>query len=192
MLDACAREDIAVPEEVAVIAVDNDELLCGLSNPPLSSVIPNPQRIGYEAAELLDRLMSKEASDHDNIEIPPLGIASRQSSDILAIEDPDVAAALRYIREHACHGITVHDVLDHVPVSRSWLERNFRKRLNRSPQAEIRNVQIKQCKALLATTDLSLERIAGLTGFEHPEYLSVVFKRETGQPPGQYRRSVHE
>jgi LacI family transcriptional regulator len=78
-------------------------------------------------------------------------------------------------------------LLSHLSVSRSWLERNFRKLLNRSPQAEIRMVQIKRCKELLRTTNLSLEKIAGLAGFEHPEYMSVVFKRETGRTPGQYR-----
>jgi LacI family transcriptional regulator len=83
--------------------------------------------------------------------------------------------------------VTVHEVLEHVAASRSWLERNFRKLLSRSPQAEIRNVQVKRCKELLRTTTLSLEQIARLTGFEHPEYMNVVFKREVGETPGRYR-----
>lgn len=191
VLNACAREDTAVPEEVAVVGVDNDELLCGLASPPLSSIIPNPERIGYEAAQLLDELMSGQSPDRKSIEIPPIGVATRQSSDTLAIPDREVAAALRFIREHACEGTTVQAVLDRVPVSRSWLERYFRKYLNRSPQTEIRNVQIKRAKELLTATELSLEQIANLTGFNHPEYFSVVFKRETGETPGQFRRSVH-
>jgi len=190
VLNACARSDLAVPEQVAVVGVDNDELLCGLCSPQLTSVIPNPERIGYEAAELLDKLMSGQTPDCGGVEIPPIGIATRQSSDTLAISDPDVAAALSFIREHACEGTTVQAVLDHVPVSRSWLERNFRKHLKRSPQAEIRNVQVKRAKELLAETDLPLDQIAGLTGFDHPEYLSVVFKRECNETPGQYRRVV--
>jgi LacI family transcriptional regulator len=185
--DACARLDIAVPEQVAVIGVDNDELVCGLCNPPLSSIIPDPERIGYEAASWLGRLMEGEKPTALDIEIPPRGVAVRQSSDVFAVEDTTLAEALRFIRERACDGTTVNELLEHLSVSRSWLERNFRKLLNHSPQAEIRAVQVKRCKELLRTTNLSLEKIARLAGFEHPEYMSVVFKRVTGQTPGQYR-----
>jgi LacI family transcriptional regulator len=192
VLDACARDDCAVPEEVAVIGVDNDELLCSLCSPPLSSVIPNPERIGYEAAAWLDRIMRGEAPAVREIEIPPKGIAVRQSSDVFAVSDPVIVSALRFIREHACEGTTVQELLNHLCVSRSWLEKKFRKLLGRSPQAEIRNVQVKRCKELLRTTDLSLEKIASLTGFVHPEYMSVVFKREVGATPGQFRNSNGE
>jgi LacI family transcriptional regulator len=187
VLDACGRLDLAVPEQVAVIGCDNDEVVCNLCNPPLSSIMPNPERIGYEAASWLDRMMQGEEPPVLDVEIPPQGIAVRQSSDVFAVSDEVVAAALRFIRERACYGGTVQDLVDHLSVSRSWLERNFRKLLNRSPQAEIRNVQVKRCKELLRSTTLSLEKIARLAGFEHPEYMSVVFKRETGTTPGQYR-----
>lgn len=187
VLDACRRISAAVPEEVAVIGVDNDELVCELCDPPLSSVMPNPQRIGFEAAALLDRLMKGEEPTQMSKLVEPLGIVTRQSTDVLAIEDPLVASAVKYIRQHACDGISVVDVLQHVPVSRSILERRFRKFIGRSPQAEIRNVQLKRVKQLLRETDLPLERIAGLSGYDHPEYMSVVFKRELGQTPGQYR-----
>jgi LacI family transcriptional regulator len=187
VLDACGRLDLAVPEQVAVIGCDNDEVVCNLCNPPLSSIMPNPERIGYEAASWLDRMMQGEEPPVLELEIPPQGIAVRQSSDVFAVSDEVVAAALRFIRERACYGATVQDLVDHLSVSRSWLERNFRKLLNRSPQAEIRNVQVKRCKELLRSTTLSLEKIARLAGFEHPEYMSVVFKRETGTTPGQYR-----
>jgi LacI family transcriptional regulator len=190
VLDACERVGLAVPEEVAVIGVDDDVLVCELCNPPLSSVVPNPERIGYEAAALLARLMAGEKPETDDWQVEPLGVTARQSTDVLAIDDPHVAAALRYIREHACEGATVGDVLARVPLSRTILERRFRKYLGRSPQGEIRAVQLKRVKQLLAETDLRLERIAELAGYEHPEYLSVVFKRETGQTPGQYRRQA--
>jgi LacI family transcriptional regulator len=189
VLDACGRDNIAVPEQAAVIGVDNDELLCGLCNPPLSSVIPNPEQIGYEAAAWLDRLMRGEKPPVQEVEVPPQGVAVRQSTDMFAVSDPTIASALRFIRERACEGVTVQEILDHVAVSRSWLERNFRKLLSRSPQAEIRNVQVKRCKELLRTTTLSLEQIARLTGFEHPEYMNVVFKREVGETPGRYRNA---
>jgi LacI family transcriptional regulator len=190
VLDACTRLGWSVPEEAAVIGVDDDALLCELCDPPLSSVQPNAERLGYEAAALLDDLMAGRARNEPEPLVAPTGVTTRQSTDVLAIDDPQIAAAVRMIRELACRGVTVADVLKHVPQSRTLLERKFRKFLGRSPQAEIRQVQIKRAKQLLAETDLKLERIAELTGFQHPEYLSVVFKRETGITPGQFRRSA--
>lgn len=190
VLDACQRVGLGVPEDVAVIGVDDDVLLCELCDPPLSSVVPNPERVGYEAAALLDQLMAGEKPPRADRVIEPLGVTARQSTDVLAIDDVHVAAALRYIREHACHGATVPEVLAQVPLSRTILERRFRKYLGRSPQAEIRAVQLKRVRQLLAETELRLERIAELAGFEHPEYMSVVFKRATGQTPGAYRRQA--
>jgi LacI family transcriptional regulator len=187
VLDACGRDNVAVPEQAAVIGVDNDEMLCNLCDPPLSSVIPDPERIGHEAALWLERLIQGQTPEALEIEIPPRGIAIRQSTDVFAVSDPVLANALRFIREHACEGMTVQHLIDHLRVSRSWLERSFRKLLGRSPQAAIRLVQIKRCKELLQSTSLSLDKIAGLAGFEHPEYMSVVFKRETGETPGQFR-----
>ncbi len=132
LLDACRRAGVAVPEEVAVVGVDNDELVCELAYPPLSSVIPDAVRIGYEAAALLDRLMKGEPAPAAMQTIPPLGVAVRQSSDVTAIADPRLADAMRFIREHACDGIGVDDVLDHVAVSRSVLQRLFRKQFDRT------------------------------------------------------------
>src|SRR5262249_27759987 len=144
----------------------------------------------YEAAALLDRLMAGEKPPKQDWLIEPLGVTTRQSTDVLAIDDAHVAAALRYIREHACHGTTVAELLTQGPLSRTILERRFRKYLGRSPQAEIRAVQLKRVKQLLAETDLRLERIAELAGYEHPEYMSVAFKRATRQTPGEYRRQA--
>src|SRR5262249_14614230 len=152
--------------------------------------IPNPEKIGYEAAALLDRLMAGEPAPAEEVLIEPLGVVVRQSTDVLAIEDTHVTTALRYIREHACQGITVRDVLQQVPLSRTSLERQFRKFLGHSPQVEIRAVQLKRVQQLLAETKFPLDRIARLAGYEHPEYMSVVFKRQTGQTPGQYRRGA--
>lgn len=188
VLDACRHLQLAVPEEVAVVGVDNDELLCELAYPPLSSVIPDARRAGYEAAALLERLMRGEATATLETRIPPLGIHSRQSTDILAIEDLQVVQALRFIREHACDPIDVADVLRVVPVSRRILEKRFLKLLNRTPHAEILNVRLNRVRQLLTDTTLSLEEIAVRSGFEHPEYLSVVFKRELGITPRDYRR----
>jgi LacI family transcriptional regulator len=187
LLNACQRVDIAVPEELAVIGVDDDALVCNLCQPPLSSVVPNAERVGYEAAALLDRMMSGEIPPAQPLLIPPVRITIRQSSDVLAIEDAVVAAAVRFIRERACQGCGMKDLLRHIPMSRSLLERRFRQYLGRSPQAEIRAVQLKRVKQLLSESDLPLDQISPLAGYAHPEYMSVVFKRETGQTPGQYR-----
>jgi LacI family transcriptional regulator len=187
VLDACRQLDIAVPEEIAVIGTDNAETFCELCSPRLSSVVPNARRIGYEAAALLDRLMAGEQPPYNSLRIPPIGVITRQSTDILAIEDPDIATAVRFIREHACKGICVDDVIRQVPLSRSVLERGFRRYIGRSPQKEIRQTQIKHIKRLLLETDWPLERIAELTGFEYPEYMMVLFKREVGQTPTEYR-----
>lgn len=188
VLDACRRVDVAVPDEVAVIGVDNDELLCDLSQPPLSSVIPNVQRTGYEAAALLDQMISGRLSARSETHlIPPVGIATRQSSDVLVLEDRNVARAVQYIREHACEGIKVKDVLRAVPQSRTLLESRFKRLLGRTPHEEILRVRLARVKQLLVDTDLPLEEIADRTAFAHVEYLSVAFRREIGLPPSQFR-----
>jgi len=190
VLDACRRADLAVPEEIAVLGVDNDELICDLCDPPLSSVIVNPRKVGFEAAQMLDRLMNGQIIESPEILVEPIGVRARQSTDVLAIDHTDVAAALRMIREQACAGLTVPQLVRKTRLSRSVLERLFRKYLRHSPQQEIRLTQLKRVKELLVETDLPLAEIAGSTGFRHSEYLSVVFKRELGMTPGEYRRSV--
>jgi LacI family transcriptional regulator len=191
VVDACRRVNLAVPEEVAVIGVDDDVVLCELSSPPLSSVVPNAEQIGYEAATLLDCLMNDARVPQQEWLIPPLGVVTRQSTDVLAIDDPELVAAIRYIREHACQGTRVQEVLEHVPLSRTILERKFRKFLGHSPQGEIRAMQLQRVKQLLAETNLPLGRIAALAGYKHPEYMSNAFKRTIGQTPGDYRRQAH-
>lgn len=190
LLNACHQTGILVPEEVAVVGVDNEEIFCELCNPALSSVAPDAKRIGYQAAELLDQLMSGQSPPSRRILIDPLHVVTRRSSDTLAIKDRSVATALRFINEQALHGCTVTNVVNFVRVSRSFLERRFRQYLKRSPQAEIRRVQVSRIKQLLTETDFTLERISELSGFEHPEYMSVVFKRLIGQTPGQYRKQM--
>jgi LacI family transcriptional regulator len=187
VLDACRSAGLTVPEEVAVIGVDNDALLCDLASPPLSSVIPNTHRTGYEAAALLDRMMSgKRVSPVAHL-IAPLGVAARQSTDVLAVDDRNIARALQFIRDHACAGINVADVLKAVPLSRRVLEQRFQRMLGHTPREEILHVRLNRVKQLLVETDLPLYLIAERTGFEHVEYLSVVFKRETGATPSAFR-----
>jgi len=187
VLNACRRRAIQVPDEVAVIGVDNDEIFCNLSDPPMSSVIPNTHRTGYEAAALLDRMMAGESVRGEGRLFEPLGVATRQSTDVLAIEDRNLVQAIRYIRQHACEGISVKAVLNAMPQSRRMLEVRFKKTIGRTPHEEIVRVQLNQVKMLLVESDLSLEQIAGRTGFSHVEYLSAVFRDKVGMPPGRYR-----
>ena len=190
VVDACSSEGFAVPEEVSILGVDNDDLLCRICDPPLTSVIANSEGVGYCAAEILSQLMQGSRPSECEYLIEPLGIAERQSTDVIAIDDPALANALQFIRKNACHGISVDDVIANSAISRSSLERKLRKYLGRTPQEEIRYVQVKRVQEMLSTTELSLEKIAYLCGFDHPEYMYVVFKRQTGKTPGSFREQV--
>ncbi len=190
LLDACRAIDVAVPEEIAVIGVDNDELFCNLSEPPLTSVVPDARRTGYEAASLLQRQMAGEVVKGVPCFTKPRGVETRQSTDILAISDRHVAEALRFIREHSCDGITVADVLDRSRVSRRVLESRFRKVVGRTPHEELLRARLTRVKVLLSETDLSIAQIAERTGYQHIEYLSAQFARVLGMPPSQYRQQM--
>ena len=188
MLDACRRAGVAVPEEVAVVGVDNEELVCLLAYPPLSSVVPDAYRVGYESAALLDRMMKGHPVTEMLRSIPPVSVATRQSSDVTAIANPCLASAMQFIRESACQGIGVDDVLAHLSVSRSVLQRLFRKELGQTILDAITATRMHRVKQLLAETDLSLNDIADRAGFSYVEYLSTSFRHHTGQSPSSYRR----
>jgi LacI family transcriptional regulator len=190
ILDACQRARLAVPEEVAVIGVDDDEEICRLSNPPLTSVILNSEKAGYEGAKLLAKLMRGrgKSGKPEVFLIPPVGIATRRSTDVTAINDPLIANAARFIRERACRGVTVEELLSEFKTSRSVFYQRFHDTLGRSPHYEILRVQLDRVKNLLCQTTLPLKTIAEMAGFNNPNYLSVAFKREVGQTPGEFRR----
>jgi len=186
-LDACRRAGLAVPDDVAVLGVDDDELLCGLSTPPLSSVIPDSTGAGRLAAGLLERLMRGERLEATEWLLPPLGIATRQSSDVLAIDDPLVVTALQFIRARACTGIKVQDVVQELGTSRRTLDDRFTARVGHTPHEEIARQQFRRVEQLLAETDLPLATIADRCGFRHAEYMTVAFTRRHGMPPSRWR-----
>jgi LacI family transcriptional regulator len=198
VVDVCTEYGLAVPEEIAVIGVDDDDLICELSDPTLSSVRQNSQKHGYEAAALLHRMIvvrgeTKAVGKSYTVEksyIEPLGIVMRKSTDVLAIPDREVAVAVHFIREHFADGISVTDVLERVPLSRSTLERRFTKTIGRSPKAEILRVQLNRVRDLLAVTDFPVSKIADLTGFNYVAYMCNAFKEKTGLTPGQFRRKT--
>ncbi len=188
VLNACAQRGIAVPDEIAVIGADNDEVLCELSNPPLTSVDPDAHRMGYEAAALLERMIDGEPAPQEKILVQPAGVIVRKSTDVTAIPDRAVAAALYYIRENASRGISVDEVLQEVRLSRSTLERRFTKYVGRSPKNEILRVQLRHVKQFLTETDYPLAKVARLSGFKHVENMCHFFKAKTSETPGQYRK----
>jgi LacI family transcriptional regulator len=180
--------NIQVPEDVAVIGVDNDEMICRLATPPLSSVQQGTWRLGYEAAKLLGQMMAgKKAPKHKYV-IEPEGIVSRRSTDSLAIEDADVARAMRFIDEHASEGIKVPDVVEAVGGGRSTIERRFEAVMGRTIRAEIRRVQLERAKDLIASTDLPLKQIAATTGFGSIQHMTTLFRQQVGRTPAKYRR----
>lgn len=189
-LNACRKLGISVPDDLGVIGVDDDDAICPLSDPPLSSVRPNAERIGYRAAETLADLINGKRVSTDIEYVPPIGVSQRLSTQVIAVEDREVARACRFIRENACDGIDVGDIARLTKLSRRQLERRFRLALDRTPHDEITAVQITRVKQLLSETDLSLEQLAPLAGYDYKERLSAVFKRETGETPGQYRRQI--
>jgi LacI family transcriptional regulator len=187
-IDACRRAGIAVPDEVAVLGVDDDEVLCGLASPPLSSVMPDAIGAGRLAAELLDQLMRGGQLKRSEWLLPPLGIITRQSTDVLAIDDPLVVAAIRQIRDHACNGIKVTDVARDLKTTRRVLENRFTKRVGHTPHEEIARVQFRRVEHLLLETELSLAAIAARAGFKHTEYMTVAFTKRHGMPPSRWRQ----
>jgi LacI family transcriptional regulator len=188
LLAAAKVAGLAVPDEVAVIGVDDDELLCDLADPPLSSVAPDTDATGYLAAELLDRMMAGERVPPTAHLVKPIGVVPRQSTDTLSVADPALSAAVRYLRARACDGINVEDVLRQAPaLSRRTFEAEFKKLFGHLPHEELVRTRLRRVKELLTQTDLPLHAIAGRAGFRHAEYLSVVFKKREGIAPSEFR-----
>lgn len=190
VLDVCREHQVKVPSELALLGVDNDELLCDLCTPPLSSVIPAAHQTGREAAALLDAMMHGESVATEARLIDPIGVATRQSTDVLATEDSDIAIAIRYIRDHCCEGINVHDVLKVVPLSRRTFESRFQSIIGRTPHQEITRRRIEKVRQLLTETDFTLSQIAQRTGFQNQEYMSVAFRKAMNVPPAAYRKGT--
>jgi LacI family transcriptional regulator len=187
LLEACLRLRIKVPEEVAVVGADNDEPICRITSPPLSSVIINDHQRGYEAAALLDRMMSGEPPPKQPIYVEPSGVCTRASTDVMAISDPALVQALRFLREHCCDRLNVDDIVREVPLSRSVLERRFRKVVGRSINSEIVRLRINRAIELITETSLELKVIAQKAGFGTQSYMNAVFQEKLGKTPGSYR-----
>lgn len=188
VLDACRAAGIKVPFEMAVIGVDNDELLCELATPPLSSVALNAEAGGYRAAALLDQMMCGGSREPQRLTVEPIGVVERRSTQATAVYDPDIAAAIQFIHDHATRNIGIDDVVDHVQMSRRALEIRFSDIVGRTPHQELQRVRMEKAKKLLMETDLPVPRVAAAAGFSSSVYLAQVFQKQIGQSPSQYRR----
>lgn len=187
LITDCHLAGVCVPEEAAIVGVDNDELFCEMAHPTLSSVAVDWRRLGREAAMAIGRMLAGETLPNKTSLSLVREIVTRRSSDITAVSDPELAAAMRFIQNHACETITVNDVLSEVPMDRRRLERLFRKVLGRTVKEEIRWVQVNRATQLLINTELGIEQIATRTGFSDRRLLVEAFYRVLRMSPSEYR-----
>lgn len=192
VLEACHTYGLHVPEEVAVIGVDNDEVLCQLSSPPLSSVEQDAKRIGHEAIALLDRLMGGEKARQRHFFIDPLGVVTRRSTDILAVEDRLVARTITFIQSAASKGIRVRDVVNSLAISRSTLETRFKAATGDTINMAIRRSQLQRVRRMIAETNLAMKEIAAITGFKSVQHMTTSFGKAFGRTPAKYRKALLE
>lgn len=188
ILEACKAAGVRVPDEAAVLGVNNDDMVCELSNPPLSSISVNLEKAGYEAAKLLDEMISGHKVKAEKILVEVSGVAIRQSTDILAIDDYEIAEAIRFIRKNRKKMIQVDEVADAVSVNRRKLERSFKKILGRSVHEEIKRCRIELISKFLVESDLPISRIATMMDFLVEHHISRYFQQETGMSPFEYRK----
>jgi LacI family transcriptional regulator len=191
ILEVCKMINLKVPEEVSVIGVDNDPMVCDIGDPPLTSIALNVESAGYDSAKLLDVLLSGKKMKGQQIMVSPTHIVQRQSTDILAVNDPEVALAIRYIKKNAKNKIFVRDVVKMTNLSRRTLEKQFRKTIHRSIYDEIRLVRIEWISKLLIETDLTISQITSLFNFTDVEHISRYFKKEKGIGLRQFRK-IHQ
>ncbi len=188
VVEACKLARCDVPDHVAVLGVDNDILVCDLADPPISSIALNTEGAGYEAARLLDYLMKGGPMGGEVIPVHPTHIVTRMSTDMLAVSDPEVAAALRFIRRNANRLLQVNDVVEATSVSRRVLEKRFKAVLRRSVHQEIRRIRVGNIVQFLVGTDMSITDIAAHCGFDGVEHIARYFRKETGISLREYRK----
>lgn len=189
VIDACLLAGLTVPDEIAILGVDNDPYLCTLSTPQLSSIDVFPERIGYEAAALLDRLMQGEKAPTQPLLFDPRGVVARQSTDITAVSDPHVAQAARLIRDRAFEAVSIEQVLSVIPVSRTVLFRRFKQGLGHSPKKELTRVRLERAKALLTYSNLSIDDVARQTFQTEARHFIETFRKATGSTPMRFRKA---
>jgi len=188
LVSACKLGKLRIPDEISILGVDNDKFVCSLAYPPLSSIALGTERAGYEAAQLLAKMMQTKKNINSSIMVRPAYVATRQSTDIIAVEDKLLSEAINYIHKHSNMDISVDDIADAVMVSRRNLERKFRKLLNKSIYDEIRRIRVNRIISMLLETDLTITQIGLAMGFKDITHTGRYFKEETGLSPLAYRQ----
>lgn len=185
--EVCKQEKIEIPGELALIGVDNDDLICGMCDPPLTSIISPAQEIGFRAAATIDHWLRGRPPTSPRVTVAHAGVAERESTRVSHISDPVVKAAIRYIDEHVQDLAVIDDLVAAIGVPRRTLERKFRTSLDRSVHDEIRRCRVEHAKRLLVVSDLPLKLIARRSGFATQERFFVVFREAAGETPHAYR-----
>jgi LacI family transcriptional regulator len=187
-MESCRSEGLAVPQQVGILGVSNDDLYCESLQPQLTSVDVNGRRIGFEAAGLLDRLLAGASRPRRPILIPPKGVVVRESTDTVAVEDNELAVAMRYIQDHACGPIQLEEVARHAGLSARTLQRRLRKHFGHTAHKEIQRHRFERARQLLAQTDLKVVDVAHRSGYRHFRHFIGAFGRQVGMTPSEYRR----
>jgi LacI family transcriptional regulator len=187
IIDACRRNSISVPDEVAVLGVDNDDILCDLTYPSLSSISLNTEKGGFDAAALLDKLIKGVVSDNQIIVIEPIGVQERQSTDIIAVDDKMVSAIINYIKRNSKIPLQVTDLMGEFHISRKSLYKKFKDNLGTSVYEQIRKIKVDGICKMLVETDKSIKEIAFDFGFYNVDHIARFFSKEKGFTPTQYR-----
>lgn len=186
-VEACRHAGLSVPEDVAILGVDNDAGICESAAVPISSIPPQHEKQGWLAAEMLDEQMSGRVLRENRRLLEPLEVATRTSTSIFSVEDESLKKALQFIRHHLHGKIGVNDICHATGLSRSLLDKRFRKVLKRSPLEEVHRQRIERVMHLLASSDRTTEEIAAETGFTDPFQMYKLFKKKSGMTPRQYR-----
>jgi LacI family transcriptional regulator len=188
VLEASRQLGLRSPEDIALVGVDNDDIFCQLAYSTMTSIEPNAREVGFQAASLLDSLMNGSTPEQTRIRIPPQRLLFRNSTDMSRSKYPEVARALRFIRNHANEFIDVTNVLDVVPVSRRWLEMKFKEEVGHGIYQEIRRVHIERARELLETTDWPVLRVVRESGFSSAERFDFAFQKLVGMSASEYRK----
>lgn len=188
VLEACRIAGLKVPDDVAVIGVDNDSV-CDLASPPLTSIEQGRFQVGYLAASILHRMMSGQPWDSFNLCVPPVGLVTRQSTDLIYVADAKVAQALSMIRAQACRGLQAEVVAERLGVSRGTLDKRFKETLGHTADQEIRRTRLAKAQELLSRTALPIRDVAFRAGYGNEQYLNAVMRAATGSTPAQYRQT---